>query len=108
MADETLSPKKLRRAGLKRIAPLLEELRKLEGLRESRPAVFAIGTTPRVHFHYHRDGTIRADVRLSANEPFTPFDVSDEAGQQEVLGIVEGLVGEARAQVERCARASRR
>jgi hypothetical protein len=96
VSDSTASPKKLRRAGLKRIAPLLEQLRKLEGLRESRTAVFAVGSRPFLHFHYHRDGSIRADIKLSRREPFTPFDVSDEAGQQEVLGIVEGAIPEHR------------
>ena len=44
-----------------------------------------------LHFHYHPDATVTADIKLSKRDPFTPFDVSGEAGQQEVLAVVESL-----------------
>ena len=92
MAEFETSPRLRRRAGLKRLASLLDELRTLRVLREARPGEFRHGSRPFLHFHYHPDGKIVADVRLS-NGGFTPFDVSDEAGQQEVLSMIEGCLG---------------
>ncbi len=82
------TPRSRRRAGLKRLASLLDELRALSELREGRPGTFRLGSRPFLHFHYHPDGTIVADVRLS-NRGFTQFDVSEEGGQQEVLSAIE-------------------
>jgi hypothetical protein len=91
MADFETSPRLRRRAGLKRLADLLDQLRALSELREAQPGTFHLGSRPLLHFHYHPDGTITADVRLSGRG-FTPFDVSDEAGQQEVLALIEDLL----------------
>ena len=60
----------------------------LSKLREGRPGTFRYGSRPFLHFHYHPDGKIVADVRLS-DGAFTGFDVSEEAGQQEVLSVIE-------------------
>ena len=91
MAEFEKSPRLRRRAGLERIARLLDELRALGELREGRPGSFRIGSRPFLHFHYHPDGKILADVRLS-DDGFTPFDVSEEAGQQEVLSAIEACL----------------
>ncbi len=77
-----------RKAGLKRLADLLDELREFRELREPRPAEFEFESRPFLHFHYRADGTIVADVRLS-NRRFIPFDVSEDAGQDEVLAAIE-------------------
>ncbi len=82
------TPRRRRRAGLKQLADLLDELREFSELREPRPAEFELESRPFLHFHYRADGTIVADVRLS-NRRFIPFDVSEEAGQQEVLAAIE-------------------
>jgi hypothetical protein len=82
------SPKLRRRAGLRRLGPLLRELRALRELRERQPGAFHHGTGPFLHFHYHPDGSIIADVLLS-RRGVTEFDVSDEAGQQELLSTIE-------------------
>ena len=88
MARSQRSPRLRRKAGLKRIDDLLDELREFSELREPRPATFECDSRPFLHFHYRSDGTIVADVRLS-NRRFIPFDVSDDAGQQEVLEAIE-------------------
>ena len=88
MSDFETSPKLRRRAGLKRLAGLLDELRALGELREGRPGRFQHGSIAFLHFHYQPDGTIVADVRLSKRH-ITQFDVSDEAGQQELLSAIE-------------------
>ena len=82
------TPRSRRRAGLKRLANLLDELRELGELREPRPAEFEFESRPFLHFHHRPDGTIVADVRLSKRR-FIPFDVSEDAGQQEVLLAIE-------------------
>jgi hypothetical protein len=57
-------------------------------LREPKPAQFEFESHPFLHFHHRPDGTIIADVRLSSRR-FIPFDVSEEAGQREVLAAIE-------------------
>ncbi len=74
MAKSETRPR-CRKAGLKRLANLLDELREFRELREPRPAEFEFESRPFLHFHYGTDGTIVADVRLS-NRRFIPFDVS--------------------------------
>ena len=93
MAEFETSPRLRRKAGIKRLAGLLAELRTLDELREGRPGNFRIGSRPFLHFHYQPDGEIVADIRLS-DRGFTPFDVSDEAGQQEVLSVIERCLGD--------------
>ena len=88
MAKSERSPRLRRKSGLKRVANLLDELREFSELREPRPAFFEYESRPFLHFHYRDDGTIIADVRLS-NRRFVPFDVSEEAGQQEVVESIE-------------------
>ena len=92
MAEFETSPRLRRKAGLRQLASLLDELRALSELREGRPGTFQYGSRPFLHFHYYPDGTIVADVRLS-KRGFTKFDVSEEAGQQEVLSAIEDYLG---------------
>lgn len=92
MAELETSPKRRRRAGLERLAGLLDQLRALPELREGRPGRFQHGSHPLLHFHYHPDGTIVADAKLSKRR-ITEFDVSDEAGQQELLSAIESYLG---------------
>jgi hypothetical protein len=88
MADFETSERVRRRVGLQRLAGLLEGLRGFGQLRERRPGDFQIGARPVLHFHYHADGSIVADVRLS-KDGIEHFDVSDTAGQYELLAAVE-------------------
>ena len=92
MAEFETSQKLRRRAGLKRLAGLLDQLGALGELREGRPGTFQHGSIAFLHFHYRPDGRIRADVRLSRRH-ITQFDVSDEAGQQELLSAIEQYLG---------------
>jgi hypothetical protein len=87
MARPEPSPRKLRRAGSRRIADLVDRLRDFDELREVQPARFDHGSSNFVHFHYHADGRIIADVRIS-DRRFVAFDVSEESGQQEVLEAI--------------------
>ncbi len=102
MAKSETSPRLRRKSGLKRLANLLDELRQVNELREPRPATFEYESRPFLHFHYRADGTIIADVRLS-NRRFIPFDVSEDAGQQEVLKAIERHLESRRAGQRRSA-----
>jgi hypothetical protein len=92
MTEFETSERLRRRAGLQRLAGLLHELRRFDGLRERRPGDFHMGSRSVLHFHYHADGTISADVRLSKHG-VEHFDVSDAAGQYELLAAVEEHLG---------------
>lgn len=71
-----------------RLAPLLDALRDFPELTEPRPAEFELRAQPFLHFHHRPDGSVIADVRL-AERRFIAFDVSDDAGQGEVIAAVE-------------------
>ena len=91
MKDTKISAKHHRRAGLRKLSGLLAELRALRALREGRPGSFEHGSRPFLHFHYHPDGEIIADVRIS-NSGFTRFDVSAPTGQEDLLSAVRDFV----------------
>ena len=95
MAKRQTLPRLRHRAGLKRVAGLLDELRSFSELREEQPGTFRYGSVPFLHFHYHPDGRIQADVRLSRRR-FTPFDVSEEAGQREVISAIDEYLAKVR------------
>ena len=88
MAGPGRSPRSRRRAGLERLTGLLDELRGFGELCEGRSGDFQHGSRPFLHFHFHPDGTIVADVRLS-KRGFSAFDVTEEAGRQELLSAIE-------------------
>ena len=94
VAEFETSSRLRRRAGLERLGGLLEELRAFGELREVKPGTFMHGSHPLLHFHYHSDGQIVADIRRSDGR-VTRFDVSDKGGQQEVLSVVEGCLDHA-------------
>ncbi len=52
MAKSETSPSRRRKAGLRRLADLLDELREFSELREPRPAEFEFQSRPFLHFHY--------------------------------------------------------
>ena len=52
-----------RESGLQRLAPMLEQLRKIKALKEARPGIFRFRSKPFLHLHH-----LVAHVRLSAPE----------------------------------------
>ena len=88
MPASKTAPMVRREEGLKRLAPLLEELRALEELREKRPGSFSYRSRAFLHFHYRPDGSIVCDVRLS-EAGFSRIDVSEELGRDELLREVK-------------------
>jgi len=77
---------------LERIAPLLHDLRTLDGLTERTPGVFYRRSRAFLHFHGDPDG-IFADVRLRGDE-FERMPVSSRGAQAALLRRVRRTLGE--------------
>jgi hypothetical protein len=77
---------------LERIAPLLHDLRTLDGLTERTPGVFYRRSRAFLHFHGDPDG-IFADVRLQGDE-FERMPVSSRPAQAAFLRRVRRTLGE--------------
>jgi hypothetical protein len=90
----------MRHAGpdaLARLAPLLAELRTINGLRERSPGVFYRGSRAFLHFHEGPAGDF-ADVRLDAD--FERFRVNEPDEQSHLLAHIRySLDGKAGAGV---------
>ena len=71
-------------AALERLDPLLADIRALAGLRETSRGVFYRKGRAFLHFHEDPEGLF-ADLRNAAGADFDRFDVSDPAGQAEML-----------------------
>ena len=91
MTDVKTSPKQCRRAGLQKLSGLLAELRAHRALGEGRPGTFTHRSRPFLHFHYHPDGRIVADVKISGSG-ITRFDVSEPTGQEDLLAAVRDFL----------------
>ncbi len=69
------------------LEPLLEELRLLNGLRETRRGVFYIKSRAFLHFHEDPAGFF-CDIRLDPSAGFERFPVNIEAERLDVLSRV--------------------
>jgi hypothetical protein len=74
---------------LDQLESLLEELRKLEGLREKKRGVFYRKSRAFLHFHDDPAG-LYADVRLDVE--FERYRVSTKAEQRTLLGRIRAAV----------------
>ncbi len=78
-------------AALETLAPLLAELRQIDGLKEPRPGGFSRGS--RAFLHFHEDPTgMYADVRLDAGGDFERLRVTTAAEQARLLRAVRKAV----------------
>jgi hypothetical protein len=73
---------------LAELSPLLERLRRIDGLTEKRPGGFSVKSRAFLHFHEDPAGLF-ADVRLDGSE-FTRMRVSDPEEQDALVAAVEG------------------
>jgi hypothetical protein len=80
-------------AALERLEPLLQELRKLEALREKSRGTFYHGAKAFLHFHEDPAGLF-ADVKLSGPE-FTRRRVSTAAERRALLAAVRRTLARA-------------
>jgi N-acetylglutamate synthase-like GNAT family acetyltransferase len=73
---------------LDRLEPLLEKLRRLDGLKEKSRGLFYRGARAFLHFHEHEGGFF-ADVRLDLAEDFERLPATTTADRKALLGVVE-------------------
>src|SRR4030095_9790486 len=92
---------------LDRIAPLLEELRARDVLRERRPGVFELKSRAFLHFHDDPSG-IFADVRLA--DDFVRMPVTSRSQQADLLDRIDDCLSavESRGADSRRRRTTRR
>ena len=78
--------------GLRKLSTLLAKLRAIDALSEVRPGNFQRKARAFLHFHYHPDGKLIADVRLSVWEK---FDVTTRKGQDKLITAIRRLINAA-------------
>ena len=71
---------------LDRLEPLLEKLRRLDGMKEKSRGTFYRGARAFLHFHEHGGGFF-ADVRLA--DDFERFPATTAAERKALIGLVE-------------------
>jgi hypothetical protein len=72
---------------LDRLEPVLEKLRRMEGLKEKSRGAFYRGSRAFLHFHEHEGGFF-ADVRLQRDEDFERLPATTAADRKMLLGLV--------------------
>ena len=85
------SPAIRKERGLRKLSTLLAELRTMDALSEIRPGNFQRKSRALLHFHYHPDGTLIADVRLRHWER---FDVTTRKGQDKLIAAIRQSITE--------------
>jgi N-acetylglutamate synthase-like GNAT family acetyltransferase len=71
---------------LDRLEPLLEKLRRLDGLKEKSRGTFYRGSRAFLHFHEHEGGFF-ADLRV--HDDFERFPATSAADKKALIGTVE-------------------
>lgn len=82
-ADET---------ALKRLLPLLRQLREIKGLREQRPGVFYLKGTAFIQFQ-DAAGVLHADLKKTAGTGFDRYAVETPADQRKLVDDAKRRVG---------------
>jgi len=73
---------------LDRLEPLLEKIRRLDGLKEKSRGAFYRGSRGFLHFHEHEGGFF-ADVRLQPAEDFERLPATTVTDKKALIGAVE-------------------
>jgi N-acetylglutamate synthase-like GNAT family acetyltransferase len=76
---------------LDRLEPLLEKLRRLEGMKEKSRGTFYRGSRAFLHFHEHEGGFF-ADVRLQPVEDFERFPATTAAERKTLLDKIQKVL----------------
>lgn len=69
---------------LKRLLPLIRQLREVKGLREVKPGIFHLKNNAFVHFHSDDSGALFADLKGSRGR-FDRYPVDTPVGQRKLL-----------------------
>jgi len=82
-------------AALDRVEPLIQEIRKREGLREVSRGRFYRGSRAFLHFHDHGEDGMYADVRLG--DDFERLRVATAAERTKLLRLMDKALSDGRA-----------
>jgi len=69
---------------LKRLLPLLRQLRDIKGLREMKPGIFYLKGSAFIHFH-DEDGALVADLKKAGGSGFDRYPVDTPPGQRKLV-----------------------
>ena len=79
-------------AALKRLLPLLRQLREIKGLREMQPGTFYLKGSAFIHFH-DAAGALVADLKKAGASGFDRYPVDTPAGQRKLVDDAKSRVG---------------
>ena len=71
-------------AALKRLLPLLRQLREIKGLREMKPGIFYLKGSAFLHFHDDA-GALVGDLKKTSGSGFDRYPVDAATGQRKLL-----------------------
>ncbi|MBS0448678.1 MAG: hypothetical protein JSR59_22370 [Proteobacteria bacterium] len=69
---------------LKRLLPLLRQLRDIKGLREMKPGIFYLKGSAFIHFH-DENGALIADLKKAGGSGFDRYPVDQPPGQRKLV-----------------------
>ncbi|CAN5694105.1 hypothetical protein BH11PSE8_BH11PSE8_13690 [soil metagenome] len=79
---------------LKRLLPLLRQLREIKGLREMKPGIFYIRGAAFIHFHEDA-GVLVADLKKTTGTGFDRYPVDAPTGQRKLVDDAKRRAGRA-------------
>ena len=77
---------------LKRLLPLLRQLREIKGLREMKPGTFYLKGSAYIHFH-DEAGALIADLKKAGGSGFDRYPVDEAPGQRKLVDDAKRRVG---------------
>ena len=69
---------------LKKLQPVLRQLREIKGLREMKPGIFYLRSNAFLHFH-EDDGKLFADLKKPGGAGFDRYAVDEAPGQRKLV-----------------------
>ena len=79
-------------AALKRLLPLLRQLREIKALREMRPGTFYLKSNAFIHFH-DEAGALVADLKKTGGSGFDRYPVDTPTGQRTLVDDAKRRAG---------------
>jgi hypothetical protein len=77
---------------LKRLLPLLRQLRELKGLKEMKPGIFYLKGSAFIHFH-DEAGVLIADLKKAGGSGFDRYALDTPTGQRKLVDDAKRRVG---------------
>ena len=79
-------------AALKRLLPLLRQLREIKSLREMKPGIFYLKGSAFIHFH-DEAGALVADLKKAGGSGFDRYPVDTPTGQRKLVDDAKRRAG---------------